>query len=215
MLEYQKQSHLKSNLDEKYFFWKIKFAFDSLVAICLLPLLIIVAFFVTFLNFFFNKGSLFYVQKRMGKNCMPFHLIKFRTMKVTEIIERKFSDPLELNRITRLGQILRKCKIDELPQILNVIKGDMSLIGPRPDYYEHAVLFLENIPEYYKRHTIKPGISGLSQIRLGYAEGIGATKEKSKLDIYYIENANIILDIKIIFGTLIIILKALINKTAI
>ena len=84
----------------------------------------------------------------------------------SDIIERKFSDPLEVDRITAFGKILRKIRIDELPQILNVIKGDMSLIGPRPDYYEHALLFLKNDPNYRMRHAIKPGISGLSQIRL-------------------------------------------------
>ena len=154
---------------------------------------------------FFNKGKLYYVQKRMGKNCKPFYAIKFRTMKSVQNISRKYFDPLELDRITKLGNFLRKTKIDELPQIINVLKGDMSLIGPRPDYYEHAVLFIQHLPSYKYRHTVKPGITGLSQIRLGYAEGLSATKKKSKIDIYYIKNANIKLDIKILFGTIIII----------
>ena len=124
----------------------------------------------------------------MGKNCEPFYAIKFRTMRGVNIIKRKFSDPIEEERITILGRVLRKIRLDELPQIINVIKGDMSLIGPRPDYYEHAIIYLDIIPNYASRYVIKPGISGLSQIRLGYAEGIDATKRKSNIDIYYINN---------------------------
>ena len=104
---------------------------------------------------------------------------------------------------------MRKIRLDELPQIINVIKGDMSLIGPRPDYYNHALIYLDNIPNYRNRHAIRPGISGLSQIRLGYAEGLNATKKKSKIDVYYIENVNIYLEIKIFFGTIITVLKGI------
>jgi lipopolysaccharide/colanic/teichoic acid biosynthesis glycosyltransferase len=123
-----------------------------------------------------------------------------------DFVLRKYYEPLEKNRITSLGNILRKTKIDELPQILNVIKGDMSLIGPRPDYYDHALSFMEHVPNYRIRHSIRPGITGLSQIRLGYAEGLIATKKKSKVDIFYIENLSISLDFKILFGTFLIIL---------
>jgi lipopolysaccharide/colanic/teichoic acid biosynthesis glycosyltransferase len=124
------------------------------------------------------------------------------------LISRKYSDPLELDRITSLGHVLRKTKIDELPQILNVLIGDMSLIGPRPDYYEHALSFLQYDPLYKFRYTIKPGITGLSQIRLGYAEGLIATKKKSKVDLFYIKNANLKLDMKIFVSTLFVIFGA-------
>ena len=125
----------------------------------------------------------------------------------TDVIKRKFTDPLEVERITTLGRIIRKIRIDELPQILNVLKGDMSLIGPRPDYYEHALYFLKNDPNYRKRHVIKPGISGLSQIRLGYAEGLKDTIKKSKIDIYYIENVNFYLDMQIMIGTILTMVR--------
>jgi lipopolysaccharide/colanic/teichoic acid biosynthesis glycosyltransferase len=129
-------------------------------------------------------------------------------MKRINLIGRKYSDPLELDRITSLGHLLRKIKLDELPQIINVIKGDMSLIGPRPDYYEHAVEFLAHIPSYKHRHSVKPGISGLSQIRLGYAEGLNATIKKTKIDIFYIKNTTIILELKIFIGTIFVILRS-------
>jgi lipopolysaccharide/colanic/teichoic acid biosynthesis glycosyltransferase len=200
--------HYEINITSgNHLFWIFKRLFDLTLCFLLFPLLIIIIGLLIFLNFFYNKGTVFFIQKRMGKDCKPFYAIKFRTMKKIDTITRRHFDPLEVNRITKLGYLLRKSKIDELPQILNVIKGDMSLIGPRPDYYEHAIWFLKILPSYRSRHAIRPGISGLSQIRLGYAEGISATKKKSKIDNFYIKNANFKLDAKIFFGTILIILK--------
>lgn len=192
-------------------FWVNKRFFDILISIILLPLLIILTVIISFVNLVFNKGQIFFIQKRMGKNCVPFNAIKFRTMKSIDVSPRNHSDPLEIDRITTFGSFLRKVRIDELPQIINVIKGDMSLIGPRPDCYDHALHFLETIPDYHARHAIKPGISGLSQIRLGYAEGLEATKKKSKVDIFYIKNVSFFLDTKIFIGTLLTVLKGLGN----
>jgi len=100
-------------------------------------------------------------------------------------------------------------RIDELPQILNVLKGEMSLIGPRPDYYVHALEYLENIKGYRDRHIIRPGITGLSQVKLGYAEGLDATAKKVSIDNYYIRNVGYINEFKIIFDTIIIIIKGM------
>ena len=188
-------------------FWFSKRLFDLLMCLILLPVLVTLTIMIFCLNIYYNKGPIFYIQKRMGKDCKPFNAIKFRTMTQVDNISRRYSDPVELDRITQLGNILRKSRIDEIPQILNVLKGDMSLIGPRPDYYEHAIIFLESIPNYKVRHLIKPGISGLSQIRLGYAQGLNATKKKSLVDIYYINNVNFYLDTKIFFGTILTIFK--------
>jgi len=196
-------------ISQNFIFWKLKILFDLIVSVLLLPFLIFLIFLIFILNFFYNRGPIFFIQKRMGANCKPFYAIKFRSMISIDVVKRKFTDPLEVERITSLGRILRKTRIDELPQILNVLKGDMSLIGPRPDYYEHALYFLKNDPNYRKRHVIKPGISGLSQIRLGYAEGLNDTIKKSKIDIYYIENAGFYLEAKIFFGTIRAIIKGL------
>ena len=143
----------------------------------------------------------------MGYKCARFKAVKFRTMLDHNNNTRGFNDPLEFNRITWLGKILRQSRLDELPQILNVLRGDMSLIGPRPDYYEHALIFVEKIEEYRWRHLIRPGISGLAQIRVGYAEGLEDTKKKVDVDLYYIENAKLSLDVKIFIDTIIIIFK--------
>jgi lipopolysaccharide/colanic/teichoic acid biosynthesis glycosyltransferase len=145
----------------------------------------------------------------MGKDCVSFTAIKFRTMEHIKEITRKYNDPIEVNRITSLGKILRKSRIDELPQILNVLKGEMSLIGPRPDYYIHALEYLKNVKGYRERHLIRPGISGLSQIRLGYAEGLEATSKKVLVDNYYIQNVNYIIELKIIGNTIITIIRGM------
>ncbi|MDC1269732.1 sugar transferase [Amylibacter sp.] len=186
--------------------------FDIFICTILIPVLFLISILLLFLNTFFNKGKIYYIQKRMGKNCKPFYVIKFRTMRASSDILRTYSDPLELERITKLGNLLRKTKIDELPQIINVLKGEMSLIGPRPDYYEHALSFLQYDPLYKCRYTIRPGISGLSQIRLGYVEGLSATKKKSKIDVFYIKNANMKLDLQILIATMLIVLKGFRNN---
>ena len=190
-------------------FWINKRIFDVSICLLLIPLLIIFSILLILINYFFNSGSLFFIQDRMGKDCVAFPAIKFRTMEHTKEITRKYDDPIEVNRITSFGKILRKTRIDELPQILNVLKGEMSLIGPRPDYYIHALEYLKNVKGYRERHIIRPGITGLSQIRLGYAEGLDATAKKVSVDNYYIQNVNYIIELKIIVNTIITILRGL------
>ena len=190
-------------------FWINKRLFDLIVCLLLIPLLFISSIIILLVNYFFNPGSLFFTQDRMGKNCTIFSAIKFRTMVPVKEITRRYDDPIEINRITSFGKILRKNRIDELPQIINVLKGEMSLIGPRPDYYIHALEYLKNVNGYRERHIIRPGITGLSQIRLGYAEGLDATAKKVLVDNYYIQNVNYIIELKIIGNTIITILRGL------
>jgi lipopolysaccharide/colanic/teichoic acid biosynthesis glycosyltransferase len=200
-------NNLNKSIGNKLF-WFNKRIFDILISILLIPFLFIISIFLLFFNLSFNSGKLFFVQERMGKNCEIFHLIKFRTMTHNKEITRRYNDPIETNRITSLGRILRKMRIDELPQILNVLKGDMSLIGPRPDYYVHALEYLKTIEGYRERHIIRPGITGLSQIRLGYVESLDAISNKVCIDNYYIKNIGYIIELKIILNTLIVILRA-------
>ena len=190
-------------------FWINKRIFDVSICLLLIPLLIIFSILLILINYFFNSGSLFFIQDRMGKDCVAFPAIKFRTMEHTKEITRKYDDPIEVNRITSFGKILRKTRIDELPQILNVLKGEMSLIGPRPDYYIHALEYLKNVKGYRERHIIRPGITGLSQIRLGYAEGLEATAKKVSVDNYYIQNVNYIIELKIIGNTIITMIRCM------
>jgi len=190
-------------------FWINKRLFDFFVCLLLIPLFFITSIILLFVNYFFNPGSLFFIQERMGKNCCIFAAVKFRTMVPVKEITRKYDDPIEEDRITSFGKILRKSRIDELPQILNVLKGDMSLIGPRPDYYLHAIEYMKNVKGYRERHIIRPGITGLSQIRLGYAEGLQATVKKTSVDNYYIQNVNYIIELKIIGNTILTILRGM------
>jgi lipopolysaccharide/colanic/teichoic acid biosynthesis glycosyltransferase len=198
----KKSHHLYGNK----LFWLNKRIFDIVMSLLLLPCLLIVVIFLIVFNGFYNKGRLLFIQERMGKDCKTFLAIKFRTMSSVSEITRKYDDPIEIDRITPLGRILRKTRIDELPQILNVIKGDMSLIGPRPDYYVHALEYLNSVQGYYNRHTIRPGITGLSQVRLGYVDDLEAIQKKVFIDNYYIQNPSYIIEFKIIFNTILIIL---------
>ena len=190
-------------------FWINKRIFDIFFSLILLPVFLITTFTLLILNRYLNQGKVFFIQERMGKNCEAFNAIKFRTMTSVKEITRKYDDPIEINRITPLGRILRKMRIDELPQVLNVLKGDMSLIGPRPDYYLHALKYLEDVEGYRERHTIRPGITGLSQIRLGYAETLEATSNKTSIDNYYIQNLGYIIELKIILNTILIMMRGL------
>ncbi len=175
---------------------------DISLSIILLPTILLVALTLLILNPFKNPGSLFFVKKRMGRNCMPFNAYKFRSMVHVDIVTRGADDPLEMDRITRLGHILRKSRIDELPQIFNVLLGQMSLIGPRPDYYDHAVEYLETVPGYRERHAVLPGVSGLAQTEVGYVQGTEATGRKVQADLFYITHASIRLELWIFWRTL-------------
>ncbi len=190
-----------------WYFRISKRVFDILVSIALLPGLIGAILVLLVLNPFLNRGSVFFVQERMGRNCKRFKAIKFRSMTAAESITRSADDPLEVDRITPLGHFLRKSRLDELPQILNVLLGDMSLIGPRPDYFDHAIEYLNTIPGYRERHIVRPGISGLAQTELGYIEGTNATKRKVKADLYYITHRSYALELWIFWRTLSVVAR--------
>lgn len=183
------------------FFWVAKRIFDICGAVFLLPVLAVYVVLLSVLNPFLNQGSLFFVQIRMGRGCRPFKAYKFRTMRAVEVIERGADDPIEHDRITPFGRFLRKTRIDELPQAFNVLRGDMSLIGPRPDYINHARVYLRQIPEYRHRYEVRPGISGYSQVNLGYAVGTEATRQKARADIHYIRNAGFAMDAGLVAKT--------------
>lgn len=187
-------------------FLAVKRAVDIAFAICLMPILLVTICFLLVANRFKNPGPLFFVQSRMGWNCLPFNAIKLRTMRCADVIVRDANGPLEEHRITPLGKLLRKARLDELPQVVNVLKGDMSLIGPRPDYFEHAKYFVEHVPGYRERHSVRPGISGLAQTEVGYAEGVEATRKKVVADLYYIKNRGFRLEAWVFWRTIVVVL---------
>lgn len=179
--------------------------FDVLAALAALPVVGIAALVLLVVNPVWNPGRLFFVQTRMGRNCRPFPALKFRTMHPADAILRGPDDPLEAERITPLGQFLRRSRIDELPQFLNVLAGQMSLVGPRPDYWEHAVHYLDTIPGYRQRHVVLPGITGLAQVNGGYAEGVDATMAKTQLDLLYIRSAGVGMEAYVLSRTVLVV----------
>lgn len=184
---------------------RAKLIFDMVLAVVLLIPLVIFALTLALLNPFANKGPLFYMQRRMGQDCKPFTMIKFRTMRVSKRTRGAFA-PLDVDRITPLGVFLRRSRIDELPQILNVLRGEMSLIGPRPDCYDHARVYLREVPGYAARQSALPGISGYAQVKLGYIDDISAMHRRVAADLHYIAHASFGFDMRIAWRTLIVVL---------
>lgn len=183
----------------------LKRGFDLLVCLLLLlPPLLLLAGLLLVLNPFLNRGPLLFVQERMGQGCRSFRAWKFRTMvpegsrrPAAGTGERGAFDALERDRITPLGRWLRVSHLDELPQVLNVIRGEMSLVGPRPDYLAHARVYLEALPGYRERHAVLPGISGYAQTELGYIDGLEGLKAKVACDLHYVRHASLGMDLRI------------------
>ena len=146
-------------------------------------------------------------QDRMGQNGRKFRIWKFRTMRAEKGNDlRSHDEPLETHRITNLGGLLRATRCDEIPNILNILSGQMSLIGPRPDAIEHAIIHSKSVPMYRDRLEVLPGITGLAQVRNGYADTMRLIERKVRWDLYYVENRSFSLDMKIIFQTIVIVL---------
>ena len=157
-----------------------------------------------------SQGPLIFKQERVGLHNKPFKMYKFRTMYVqTEEEEKKGWTQKNDPRVTRVGAILRKTSLDEFPQLFNVLKGDMSLVGPRPERPQYVEKFREEIPRYMIKHQVRPGMTGWAQIN-GY-RGNTSIRKRIEYDLYYIENWTLGFDIKILFLT---IFKGFINKNA-
>jgi len=148
-----------------------------------------------------DKGPVFFTQKRMTKNNREFNIIKFRTMKVN--VENRSATKND-DRITKIGHVLRKIRMDELPQILNILIGDMSVVGPRPEMLENVEAYTQEMPEFDLRLRVKAGLTGYAQI---YGKYNTTPKDKLILDLMYIENYSIFLDIKLILQTVMVFLK--------
>lgn len=170
--------------------------------ICTSPIMLIAAIGVRLSS----PGPVIFKQERVGRNKKPFMMYKFRSMRVNASQDTGWSrnsDP----RKTKFGAILRKFSIDELPQFFNVLKGDMSLVGPRPEVPHYVQQFKEEIPLYMVKHQVRPGITGWAQVN--GLRGDTSIEERVRYDIYYIENWNFFFDLKILFLTL---FKGVVNQ---
>lgn len=177
----------------------------SIIAfVLLLPIYLVLALIVKFSS----KGPIFFLQERIGLNGKPFKIIKFRTMYVNaEELGPQLSsshDP----RITPSGKIFRKLRLDELPQFINVIIGDMSLVGPRPERQFFIDQIVEKEPQYLYLNSVRPGITSWGQVKFGYAENVDQMIQRMKFDLLYLKNRSLALDFKILMHTVLIVAKA-------
>jgi len=195
--ELVKQSTLDVKPKKVYEF--IKRCFDIVFAIILLPFAVIIIFIFGILVKLESEGPMFYTQIRVGKDGKLFRIYKIRSM--YKNAENGYplwateNDP----RVTKIGRIIRKTRIDELPQLFNVIRGELTFVGPRPERPELTIAFSEDIPNFIDRVLVKPGLTGLAQVNGGYTM---PPEEKIKWDIKYINNRSLWLDFKILIKTI-------------
>lgn len=187
---------------KKYIKRILDFILSLLATIVLSPLFLVIAIIIKI----DSRGPTFFLQERLGKDGKVFKIIKFRTMIPNA---EKIGDGLKVktesdNRITRIGKILRKTSLDELPQLINVIKGEMSIVGPRPPVTYHPHKYEEYREEQKIRFKVRPGITGLAQVRV---RNSASWDERIKIDIEYVEKISFTMDIKIVLKTVVKVFK--------
>lgn len=176
------------------------------------PLLFVLAPFLAAIAFWVwldSPGPIFFRQRRLGLNGKPFAILKFRTMNVLEDGERVAQASKEDARVTRAGSFLRQTSLDELPQLLNVIKGEMSLVGPRPHAVAHDRYYGAIIRDYRERQSVKPGITGWAQVNgfRGETPTIDTMRARVECDVWYARHASLRLDLKILLRTIGVVLR--------
>lgn len=181
---------------------------DILSSITLLILTLPIWFVLFILIPLDSPGPIFYIQNRVGRGGREFRLFKFRSMRKdaearSGPVMAKIDDP----RITRVGNFIRATRMDELPQLLNVLAGHMSLVGPRPERREFVEKFTREIPLYERRLNLKPGITGWSQVHMRYSTAAEDIALKLRYDLFYVENLSLALDLRILLMTLLVVLR--------
>lgn len=180
---------------------RMKRVFDIAVGIVgLIPLIVLIP--VVFVgNLIANRGSLFFVQERVGRLGKTFAIYKFRTMRRDAAVPAEWtatSDP----RVTAFGKVLRLSHLDELPQVLNILRGDLSLVGPRPEQPRYVAELQEKLPFYNMRHIVRPGLTGWAQVKYGYAGDERDALEKLQYDFHYLRRQSLLFDLRIVVRTI-------------
>jgi exopolysaccharide biosynthesis polyprenyl glycosylphosphotransferase len=176
---------------------------SAIAVIILLPVYLTIGVLVKLTS----PGTVFFVQERIGHHGKPFNIIKFRTMcRDAEKNGPQLSSAHD-QRITKIGKFLRKTRLDELPQFFNVLRGEMSLVGPRPERRFYIEQIMAKAPHYKHLQKVRPGITSWGQVKYGYAENVDQMVQRLKYDLLYIENMSLAVDIKILFYTILIVLK--------
>jgi exopolysaccharide biosynthesis polyprenyl glycosylphosphotransferase len=180
----------------------IKRGIDLLLALLVGVVFVIVLPLVALIIRLDSPGSIFYTQERLGQGGRPFRIYKFRSMvsdaeAQTGAVFSKKGDP----RVTRFGRFMRKTRLDELPQVINVLRGEMSVVGPRPERPEHVERLTQKIPFYRTRLIVKPGLTGWAQVRYNYGSTDEDALVKLEYDLYYIRHQSFLLDVNIMLRT--------------
>jgi lipopolysaccharide/colanic/teichoic acid biosynthesis glycosyltransferase len=191
----------------KHFFRAGKRIVDLIAGVCGLLVLALLAPFIALANAIWSPGPLFYRQLRVGKGGKPFYIYKLRSMipAAEENCGAVWSSEND-HRITPVGKLLRKSRLDEFPQFLNVLKGDMSLVGPRPERPEFIAELVKEVPFYQARHAVKPGVTGWAQVRYRYGCSLQDSLVKLEYDLYYIRHQGLYLELSILVKTLAVML---------
>ena len=176
----------------------------SIIALIFLsPILIILSILVKTSS----KGPIIFKQERIGIDGLPFYIYKFRSMHSDSEKNGPQLSSSSDTRITPIGRFLRKSRLDEVPQFFNVLKGDMAIVGPRPERQFYIDKIMEVAPHYKHLQKVKPGITSWGQVKYGYAENVDEMVARLKYDVLYIENMSLALDFKILIYTVLIVLK--------
>ncbi|MGW6384436.1 sugar transferase [Peribacillus butanolivorans] len=191
------------NLDSHRFYFFVKNIIDFVSAIIGLLITSPILLFFCLVIKLESKGPAFYTQERVGLNGGTFHVIKLRSMYIDAEVKGAQWAVKNDPRVTKIGVFIRKTRIDEIPQLINVLKGEMSLIGPRPERPMFTKQFNNEIPGFTNRLVVKPGVTGWAQVNGGYEI---SPKEKLQFDLYYINNMSLGIDIKIILKTALVVL---------
>lgn len=177
---------------------------SAIAIVLLMPLYIVLAILVKFSS----PGPIFFLQERIGRNGTKFNIIKFRTMYVDSEKDGPQLSSSNDARITNIGRFMRKSRLDEFPQFVNVLLGDMSLVGPRPERQFYIDQIVEIEPQFLELNKVRPGITSWGQVKYGYAENVEQMLDRMKFDLLYLKNRSLSLDFKIMLYTVLIIFKA-------
>lgn len=198
---FNSQNYLRDALD-----YSVNCILATLVLALAWPFMLLTAIMIFFEDVRNSKASIFYKQERVGLNGKLFKIIKFRSMRPDAEKDGAKWATTNDTRVTRIGQFIRKYRIDELPQLLNIFRGEMSFIGPRPERPQFVEQLIREIPYYNQRHNVKPGLAGWAQLNYPYGASVEDSMEKLKFDLYYVKHQSLMLDILILIRTVEVVL---------
>jgi sugar transferase (PEP-CTERM system associated) len=198
---FNSQNYLRDALD-----YSMNCVMATLVLLFAWPFMLLTALIIFFEDVNVKNASVFYKQERVGLNGRLFKIIKFRSMRPDAEKDGAKWATTNDNRVTKVGHFIRKYRIDELPQLLNIFRGEMSFIGPRPERPQFVEQLIREIPYYNQRHNVKPGLAGWAQLNYPYGASVEDSMEKLKFDLYYVKHQSLMLDILILIRTVEVVL---------